>query len=35
MVKFYALQVKMGKMTLEQVPVRYRADVIACLENER
>lgn len=27
MVKFYVLQVKMGKITLEDVPERYRADV--------
>ena len=27
MVKFYALQVKMGKITLAAVPERYRAAV--------
>ncbi len=27
MVKFYALQAKMGKITLAAVPERYRADV--------
>lgn len=27
MVKFYALQVKMGKITLAQVPERYRTQV--------
>ena len=27
MVKFYALQIKMGWITLGQVPARWRADV--------
>ena len=27
MVKFYTLQVKMGKITLAQVPERYRTQV--------
>lgn len=27
MVKFYALQIKMGRITLEQVPARWRAAV--------
>ena len=31
MVKFYVLQIKMGKMTIEQVPSKYRDAVIACL----
>lgn len=32
MVKFYALQIKMGKCTLAQVPKRYRAAVEKELE---
>lgn len=35
MIKFYVLQIKMGKMTILQVPQRYRAEVIAYFENER
>ena len=27
MVKFYALQIRMGKITLAQVPERYRVQV--------
>jgi hypothetical protein len=32
MIDFLALQVRMGKITLEQVPERYRAAVQALLE---
>lgn len=32
MVKFLALQVKMGKITIEQVPEKYREAVQAELE---
>ena len=32
MVKFFALQIKMGKITLEQVPEKYRAAVAAEIE---
>ena len=32
MIEFLALQVRMGKITLEQVPERYRAAVSALLE---
>ena len=31
MAHFLALQVKMGKITIEQVPERYRAEVEAIL----
>lgn len=32
MAKFYAIQIKMGKLTLEQVPERWR-DATAALVN--
>lgn len=32
MAKFYALQIKLGKITLEDVPERWRAAVAALLE---
>jgi len=32
MVKFYVTQIKMKKMTLEQVPVRWREQVREALE---
>ncbi len=32
MVKFYVTQIKMKKMTLEQVPVRWREKVREALE---
>lgn len=35
MVKFYAMQVRMGRMEISQIPERYREQVIAYLENER
>lgn len=31
-VKYYAMQVRMGKMRIEDVPEEYRADVIKYLE---
>ena len=31
MIKFLVLQIKMGKITLEQVPEKYRAEVEALL----
>lgn len=34
MVKFLALQVKMGKITIKQVPAQYREAVKAELKNE-
>ena len=34
MVKFYVDRIKAGKMTIEQVPVRWRAAVEAALEEE-
>lgn len=33
MVKFYVDRIKAGKMTIEQVPVRWRAAVEAALED--
>jgi len=32
MVKFYVLQIKMGRMTLENVPVKFRAEVEKALK---
>lgn len=32
MAKFYALQIRLGKITLEDVPERWRAAVAALLE---
>lgn len=32
MVKFLVLQIRLGKITLEQVPEKYRAAVLAALE---
>ena len=32
MVKFFVLQVRMGRITPEQVPEKYRAAVLAALE---
>lgn len=34
MVKFYYLQVKMGKITIDDVPERYRDKVKEMLEND-
>lgn len=34
MVKFYVRQIKAGKMTLEDVPERWREAVREALENE-
>lgn len=34
MVKFYALQIKMGKIALEDVPERWREAVAALLNKE-
>lgn len=34
MVKFYVLQIKMQKITLEDVPKKWREAVKAALENE-
>ena len=34
MVKFYVRQIKAGKMTLEDVPERWREAVRGALENE-
>lgn len=34
MVKFYVLQIKMQKITLEDVPEKWREDVRKALENE-
>ncbi len=34
MAKFLAIQVRMGKITLEQVPELYRKEVAALLEKE-
>jgi len=34
MVKFYVLQIKMGKMTLDEVPERYREAVRKALEED-
>ena len=33
MIKYYVLRIKMKKMTLEDVPERYREDVRKELEN--
>lgn len=32
MVKFYVLRIKMGKMTIEEVPTKWREKVRAALE---
>lgn len=34
MVKFYYLQVKMGKITIDDVPERYRDKVKKMLDND-
>lgn len=34
MVKFYVLRIKMKKMTIEEVPERYREAVRQALEDE-
>lgn len=34
MVKFYVRQIKAGKMTLEEVPLRWREAVREALEDE-
>lgn len=34
MVKFYVLQIKMGKIKLEQVPVRWREAVKEALDSK-
>lgn len=34
MAKFYVLQIRMGSLTLEQVPERWRAQVEALLAGE-
>lgn len=33
MVRFYALQIKMGRITLDDVPVRWKKDVAEYLNN--
>ena len=33
MVKFFVLQIRMGKITPERVPGKYRAAVLAALNN--
>ena len=33
MVKFYALQVRMGKITIDDIPEKYRVAVKAYLRN--
>lgn len=35
MVKFYVLQIKLGKITLEDVPERWREEVKKHLEGEK
>lgn len=34
MVKFLVLQIKLGKLTLDKVPLKYREDVKNLLEGE-
>ena len=34
MVKFYVLQIKMGKMTLENVPAKFKSAVEEMLKDE-
>lgn len=34
MIKFLATQVRLGKITLEQIPITYRAAVEAALQEE-
>ena len=34
MVKFYALQIQLGKITVDDVPVKYRESVRKYLEGE-
>lgn len=33
MIEFLALQVKLGKITIERVPERYREEVLVALES--
>ena len=33
MIKFYVVQIRMGKMTIEQVPKKYRAAVQKALDD--
>ena len=33
MIKFLTIQIRLGNITLEQVPQKYRADVIKALNN--
>lgn len=35
MAKFYMIRIKMGKMTLEQVPERWREEVRNLLDEEK
>lgn len=35
MVKFLVMQIRLGKITLAQVPEKYRADVVKALEKAR
>lgn len=35
MIKFFVIQIKLGKITLEQVPEKWRAKVEAELKRER
>lgn len=34
MIKFFVIQIKLGKITLEQVPEKYRQAVADALNNE-
>ena len=34
MAKFYVLQIKLGKMTFEDIPAKLRKDVAALMEGE-
>lgn len=35
MIKFFVIQIKLGKITLEQVPEKWRAKVEAEIKHER
>ena len=35
MAKFYVIRIRMGKMTLDQVPERWRDEVKKLLEDEK
>lgn len=34
MIQFLVLQIKLGKITIDQVPSKYKEDVLAQLEGE-